>query len=227
MYWHVRKLYNELSDDNGARIIDCINVLRDIGAPPEFVYPYEEKKIFNKPNIAVSKFALYCKLLGSKEIIRQNIKKELVANNPVIFGIKVFSSFNNDKTIKTGHIVMPSKDDDLIGGHSSILIGFNDSTNEYVFINTWGKTWGDGGFGYIPYEYVNNSELADEFYVMTKVSNPFINFFDPVDEFKIDNYINQLNVNYKYTNLSTSILNYQIQLVKILLLSSIIIIYNI
>ena len=62
---------------------------------------------------------------------------------------------------------------------------------------------------------------------MSKVSNPLINFFDPVDEFKIDNYINQLNINNKYKNYSDNLLSKQIQLIKILLLSIILIVYNI
>ena len=228
LYWYVRDLYKELSDDNGARIIDCFNMLKKIGAPPEFVYPYDEKKVYIKPNEHINKFSLYCKLLGSKEISRSDIKKELIANNPVLFGIKVFSSFNSEHAKKTGFIKTPNLNtDDLIGGHSLIIIGFDDTTRLYTFINTWGNSWGDGGFGYIPYEYVNNIELADEFYIMTKVSNPLVNFFNPVDEFKIDNYINQLNFNNKYKNYSDNLLNKQIQLVKILLLSICLIVYNI
>jgi C1A family cysteine protease len=228
LYWHVRKIYNELSDDNGSRIIDCIKVLKNIGAPPEFVYPYDEKKVYIKPTENADKFSLYCKLLGFKEIDTLDIKKELIANNPVIFGIKVFTNFNSENAKKTGFINVPNLEtDDLIGGHSAILVAFDDTTNLYTFINTWGNSWGDGGLGYIPYEYVNNPELADEFYVMSKVSNPLINFFNPVDEFKIDNYINQLNINNKYKNYSDNLLNKQIQLIKILLLSIILIIYNI
>ena len=117
--------------------------------------------------------------------------------------------------------------DELLAGHSALLVGYDDTTNLYTFINTWGNSWGDGGLGYIPYEYLNNPELSDEFYVMTKVSNPLVNFFDPVDEFKIDNYINQLNFNNKYKNYSNTLLNNEIQIIKILLLCIIIIISNI
>jgi C1A family cysteine protease len=153
---------------------------------------------------------------------------ELVANNPVLFGIKVFSSFNSNHAKQTGIIKMPDLDtDELLAGHSAILVAFDDTTKLYTFINTWGNSWGDGGLGYISYEYINNPELADEFYVMTKVSNPLVNFFDPVDEFKIDNYINQLNINNKYKNYSDILLSNEIQLIKILLLSIIIIISNI
>ena len=228
LYWNVRKLYNELSDDNGSRIIDCINVLSSIGAPPEFVFPYNEKKIYSKPDTSLNLFAAYCKLLGSKEIDRSDIKKELITNNPVLFGIKVFSSFNSEHAKKTGIIKIPDLEtDELLAGHSALLVGYDDTTNLYTFINTWGNSWGDGGLGYIPYEYINNPELSDEFYVMTKVSNPLVNFFDPVDEFKIDNYINQLNFNNKYKNYSNTLLNNEIQIIKILLLCIIIIISNI
>ena len=48
LYYHVRKIYDELSDDAGSRIIDCIKILKKMGVPPEIVHPYHEKFIYNK-----------------------------------------------------------------------------------------------------------------------------------------------------------------------------------
>ena len=79
LYYNVRKLYNEKSDDNGSRIIDCINILNKKGVPPELVHPYNEKFIYNKPNKLANRLAKYCKLLVFKEVDYTEIKKELLA----------------------------------------------------------------------------------------------------------------------------------------------------
>jgi C1A family cysteine protease len=46
------------------------------------------------------------------------------------------------------------------GGHAILLVGFTDSNKLFKFQNSWGKNWGDFGYGYIPYDYVLNNNLA-------------------------------------------------------------------
>lgn len=38
------------------------------------------------------------------------------------------------------------------GGHSVLLLGYDDEKSEFIFQNSWGIEWGDKGFGYLPYE---------------------------------------------------------------------------
>ncbi len=38
--------------------------------------------------------------------------------------------------------------------HSIGLAGFDFETSEFVFPNTWGEKWGDGGLGYLPFGYL-------------------------------------------------------------------------
>lgn len=218
LYYNVRKIYNELSDDAGSRIIDCIKILKKTGVPPEIVHPYHEKLMYKQPSELSVRLAKYCRLLGFKELNKNELKNKLLMDNPIICGIKVYENFNNENTIKTGQVIMPSDDEEILGGHSIIIVGFDDEKKNYIFLNSWGKSWGDNGVGYIPYDYITNGNLADEFFILTKITNPIIDFFD-------NNNVNNTNMilgNLKKNNK----LDGSSQLIKILLLSMLIIIHS-
>ena len=51
------------------------------------------------------------------------------------------------------------------GWHAIVLTGFDDDMNAFKFKNSWGKKWGEEGYGWLPYEYVKlyTSELVAAF----------------------------------------------------------------
>jgi C1A family cysteine protease len=218
LYYNVRKIYNELSDDGGSRIIDCIEILKKTGVPPEIVHPYHEKLIYKKPNKLSVKLAKYCRLLEFKELNKHEIKNNLLINNLIICGIKIYENFNNQDTIENGQVIMPSDDEEILGGHSIVIVGYDEEKKNYIFLNSWGKSWGDEGFGYIPYDYIENRNLADEFFILKKITNPIINLFDDNTN---NNTLKQIN------NLAiTNNLDKSLEIIKILILSILIIIQN-
>jgi C1A family cysteine protease len=52
---------------------------------------------------------------------------------------------------------VPSPSEPLIGGHSVCLVGYDDAKQTFKFINSWGPTWGDHGYGYLPFKYLEGS----------------------------------------------------------------------
>ena len=51
-----------------------------------------------------------------------------------------------------------------LGGHAVMAVGFEDSTNRFLVRNSWGSGWGMGGYFTIPYDYVLNNSLTDDFW---------------------------------------------------------------
>lgn len=51
------------------------------------------------------------------------------------------------------------------GWHAIVLTGFDDNMSAFKFKNSWGKKWGNKGYGWLPYEYVKlyTSELVATF----------------------------------------------------------------
>jgi len=174
LYYQFRKLYDNVKLDEGSTIRDCINILHNDGIIPEFLYPYIENKVFNNPSEFLEKYSRFCKCLGFENISRKVIKQKLLLDYPVLCGIKLFDNIYSDEAKNTGIINYSEEYDKILGGHCIILVGFDDDKKYYRFINSWGPTWGDKGFGYLPYEYIKNIRLSNEFYIIKNISNPSI-----------------------------------------------------
>ncbi len=179
LYYQFRRLYDDVNLDEGSTIKDCINILHKDGIVPEFLYPYIESKVFNNPfnntSEFLDKYSKFCRCLGFENISRKVIKQKLLLDHPVLCGIKLFDSVYTDEVRNSGIIKYCEEYDKILGGHCIILIGFDDDKKYYKFINSWGPKWGDNGFGYLPYDYIKNIRLSNEFYIIKNISNPSIN----------------------------------------------------
>ena len=49
------------------------------------------------------------------------------------------------------------------GGHCIIMIGYDESNQRVICVNSWGKNWGNKGICYLPYSYLLNRELSGDF----------------------------------------------------------------
>ena len=57
-------------------------------------------------------------------------------------------------TTTTGVVSMPKNTEVLIGGHAMMLVGYDKSN--FIVRNSWGDKWGDGGYCYVPYNYLTD-----------------------------------------------------------------------
>jgi C1A family cysteine protease len=76
----------------------------------------------------------------------------------------VFESFESDEAARTGIIPMPKPGEQQLGGHALLCVGYDDDRESYIFQNSWGSDWGNKGFAYIPYQYMET--LADDFFTL-------------------------------------------------------------
>jgi hypothetical protein len=53
--------------------------------------------------------------------------------------------------------------------HYVLIVGFNDKTNRFTILNSWGTKWGDKGFGYLPYDYVRRYAIEGLFIKTSRV----------------------------------------------------------
>lgn len=163
-YYNARVDKNE---DEGAQIRDSIKQLAKLGDAPEKDWAYDEKKVFTKPSAEAYKDALNHKItdylrLNSLDEIRQ----ALAAGHPVLIGFTCFDSLMSDEVAKSGVVPMPTNDNYIVGGHAICLVGYDDKKKLLKFKNSWGKSWGDHGYGYLPYGYI--PQLADDYWVVRK-----------------------------------------------------------
>ena len=154
---------NSLVEDSGSTIRGSMKAISNYGLCNESLWSYN---ISNFDKLAPSNaFTNLYKLSGfTYTFITQDltsVKQVLASGSPIVVGITVYASFESSNANKYGIIPMPDiKTEKLLGGHAILLVGYHDDTKVFKFQNSWGTKWGDKGYGYIPYDYILDNNLA-------------------------------------------------------------------
>ena len=85
------------------------------------------------------------------------------------FGISVYESFESSAVAKSGKVPMPKPKEKMLGGHAILAVGYDDTQRRFIIRNSWGPDWGVKGYFTLPYEYVLDSNLADDFWTIRTV----------------------------------------------------------
>lgn len=168
LYYNERLLEGDTSQDNGATIRDSMVALQNWGDLNESQWPFQTDNMFKQPPPDVYQQASKNKVITFQAVPQDelSLKHAIFAHNPVCFGINVYRSFESQKVAKSGRVPVPDpKSEQYLGGHAIILVGWRPGS--FLFRNSWGEGWGNGGYAWIPNEYVLNPELASEFWIIT------------------------------------------------------------
>lgn len=141
--------------DTGAFVRDAIKVLRMKGAVSEELWPYKPGDLQSEPPEKI-KTARHYRITDSFQVSSlEEVKTALQKYGPVVGGISIFKeSLNNKDIVKTGIIPDPSPGEQVIGAQAICIVGYDDDKKRIKFKNSWGVKWGDKGYGYISYSYV-------------------------------------------------------------------------
>ena len=167
--------------DTGAHLRTTMKAIALFGVPPEKYWPYNISEFDNEPSSFCYAFAGNYKAIqyyrldpvgsSTKESL-DRIKTNLSAGLPSMFGFSVFSSIPKVGD-HTGDIPFPGSNDSLIGGHAIVAVGYDDkkkigkSKGALMIRNSWGTDWGENGYGWLPYDYVE-SGLAVDFWSLVQ-----------------------------------------------------------
>lgn len=166
LYYETRIIEGDPADDNGATLRDTMKAAAGSGVCLESLWPYGDGGTFASPPAGVGTDAARRKLksyLAVSDVA--SMKASLALGFPVVFGISVYDSFESDQVAATGVIPMPGPNEGYLGGHALCAVGYRSSMGGVViFRNSWGSSWGDHGYGYIPYAYLSNPDLASDFW---------------------------------------------------------------
>lgn len=137
--------------EEGTTIRIAMKVINTNGVCREKFWPYkpyQEDKAQKGAGADARKFRVltYARILNLNEL-----RLSLYSKGPCVIGVDVFKGFMDTKT---GIVPMPRKDDRLIGGHAICAIGYDDQKKLIKFKNSWSEEWGQKGFGFLPYSYV-------------------------------------------------------------------------
>lgn len=171
LYYNERKLEKDLSNDIGAPLSCGIESIKKYGICSESDWSYDINKFaMQPPEICYYNAKKYYNIdaLNINNDIN-SIKTCLINNEPIAVGIQIFNSFETNSVAKTGIVPMPGPNDILLGGHAVVICGFDDTKQLFILRNSWGTTWGDNGYFYLPYSYILNDNLASQFWIIKKI----------------------------------------------------------
>jgi C1A family cysteine protease len=169
IYYNERAIENEVNQDSGAELRDGMKTVTAQGACAESEWPYDVSQFAVKPPASCYTDAQKFKALHYAHVPQTSyyIRHCLaILGRPIAFGISAFSGLESDQAATTGIVPMPAPDDSPIGGHAICLVGYDDSKQFFTFRNSWGESWGDKGYGFLPYAYVLDPNLASDFWVI-------------------------------------------------------------
>ena len=176
IYYQERLLEGTVNYDAGAYIRDGIKAVNQYGAPLESLWPYLISRFATRPSSAAYTDAAKRKAGAYQKITTKTagIKTALNQGYPVVIGFDVYASFEGQANTKTGMMPYPQANEQLLGGHAVAVVGYNDALNggRLICRNSWGTSWGDHGYFYMPYQVTDNASMSSDFWIITSVSNP-------------------------------------------------------
>ena len=173
IYYNERKAANEVMQDSGSTLQIGVQTLNQYGACPESDWPYDISKFEIQPPVTCYQNARKDILVGYQSIPSNNIeliKTALYSQHPVVFGILIYPSFESEQTAQTGIVSLPAQNEQTLGGHALCFAGYDDSKNAFLVRNSWGVQWGQGGYFWLPYAYVQNPELTFDIWVISQLT---------------------------------------------------------
>jgi C1A family cysteine protease len=163
--------------DTGAWLRTTMQAMVLFGIPPTKYWEYDVSKFDVEPDAFLYAFASNYQAIqyyrldqpgisGTK--LRNRVKHYINYGYPSMFGFTVYNHGNDD-----GEIDFPEPTDSVKGGHAVVAVGYDDNRmvgrrkGALKIRNSWGTGWGQEGYGWLPYAYVDHG-LAVDFWSLFK-----------------------------------------------------------
>jgi hypothetical protein len=142
-------------DRSGTSIKAALDVARKYGGVREFMLPFGSGKLYAGQletfyaAAALRKIAGYFNL--GDDLARW--RRWLAEQGPIATRLDVDATWDEAKA-NQGNLDAYQEDTQR-GGHAVCLVGY--TQDRFIVRNSWGTTWGDGGFGYASHQYARDA----------------------------------------------------------------------
>jgi C1A family cysteine protease len=149
-------------ENTGTYIRLGMSVANKYGICLEKYWPYDVSTWNKMPSFIAMQKATARKIRNYYSITETGdsrieiIIQALRAKHPVVFGAEVskeWQSYNGKYTLG------PTTKNSL-GGHAMVIVGHTPEKG-FIIKNSWGSSWGEGGFGYVDYDFIKASRTQD------------------------------------------------------------------
>ncbi len=172
IYYNERVIEHSVKTDSGAMLRDGIKTLAKQGVCREKIWPYVVSKFAVKPVAKCYKEAASHTITSYHRILTQDEMLECLAEGyPFVFGFTVYESFESPEVAQTGIVQMPQSGERVMGGHAVLAVGYDDGGKRFIVRNSWGPDWGMSGYFSMPFEYLSDRNLSDDFWTIRAGEN--------------------------------------------------------
>jgi C1A family cysteine protease len=171
IYYNERAIEGTIDEDSGAMLRDGIKSVAKLGAPHETLWPYLIPKFRARPSAAAFRDGERHQALRYQRVPRvlAQLKGCLAGGFPFLFGFSVYESFESRDVARTGAVPLPRPSEALLGGHAVLAVGYDDASQRFIVRNSWGPRWGRGGYCTMPYAYLLDGGLSDDFWTIRRI----------------------------------------------------------
>lgn len=186
LYYNARNMDDtgdvDVNTDKGSRFHPSIESLSKYGLALEKYWPYNDQAYTTRPTEQAYEDAATRKLVKALNVDRSvnAIKSALVDGFPVAGSFVLYPSFFTNN----GYVSMPTqeeieerKNDVTEEGkirhsrHAMVIVGYSDKLQMFIVRNSWGTSWGEKGYCYMPYDYVADPTLFEFACILSEVAS--------------------------------------------------------
>jgi C1A family cysteine protease len=169
IYYNERVIEHTVNSDSGAMLRDGIKTLAKQGVCTEAKWPYVIAQFTKKPSAACYKEAADHQITSYQRLLTVDEMRSCLADGyAFVFGFTVYESFESSAVARTGTVNMPKPGEKVLGGHAVVAVGYDDKQKRFTIRNSWGTGWGKKGYFTMPYAYLDNRDLSDDFWTIRR-----------------------------------------------------------
>jgi len=137
--------------EEGTTVRVAMKVLKGEGTCRESYWPYRPYQTDGPKAGAAMDAARFRENTYARILDLAELKMSLSSLGPCVGGIEVFAGIMRTKT---GIVPMPKEGEAPLGGHAICFVGYDERRCLVKFKNSWGRAWGEAGYGWLRYEYL-------------------------------------------------------------------------
>lgn len=169
LHWSAKQRDGFGLSEEGTTLEAAVAALAEAGQPPEIMWPYDDTRDQRAasycPSDEVVKDASCRRVLRGTALglVSTIVQTVLAAGTPVLLGLRLFSTWHYLEA-DDAKIRQPPPELQPLGGHAVLVVGFGELSTEvgrhFLIRNSWGADWGQNGYAFLPYDYVDAHAIA-------------------------------------------------------------------
>lgn len=171
LYWVERDREHTVGTNAPVSLRDGYKAVARLGVCPESLWPYRPDRFAKRPPPACFRAARRRRAVAYHRVPRDlaHLRGCLAEGFPFTAGISVYESFESRAVRDTGRVPLPKRSERHLGGHAVLVVGYHERSRRFVVRNSWGPRWGLSGYFTVPFAYLENPDLAWDFWTVRRV----------------------------------------------------------